>query len=110
MRAIIWLLKMCMKSMHPQWVKERNIGRNANRNHQNRRGEGMGGTSNGMVKRCFGIVDFICLCLPISHLIYVDTHTSGFYVDTLFCRHRIHSEQLNVNNRKQTSRALDPPQ
>ena len=43
-------------------------------------GKGMGRTSNGMVKRRFGFVDLICLCLSQSHLIYL--YTGGLYVDT----------------------------
>ena len=84
--------------MHPRWETKRNNGLNANRNRQTFAGKGMGRTSNGMVKRRFGLVDLICLCLSQSHFIYVDT--AGLYVDPLvnfMLTHFVWDEEYNSN-------------
>ena len=47
---------------------------------RNVEGKGVGRTSHGMVKRRFGFVDFICICLSQINFIYVDT--GGLYVGT----------------------------
>ena len=66
--------------MHHRWGKTNaNLGRMPIETVSNVAGKGMGRTSNGMVKRRFGFVDFICLCLSPNPFV-VDT--GGLDVDT----------------------------